>query len=173
MQKSFLISLVLVLALFSGCTITANELRIENYSDLFINDSSIMTNFTYSSFKIEELIANINVSCVNCTGGNGSTYYAGTGLILNSSNYFSINSTYISSLVGNATVETLNRSTISYNNSLVSVVTNYYESGLVSNNTINYNSSGQITSVIEDRDGIISIINITYINGSITEIVYN
>lgn len=171
MQKLLLISLFLLI--FSGCTITANEIRLENYSDLFINDSSISTNFTYSSFKIEDLIANINVSCVNCTGGNGSSYYAGTGLILNSSNYFSVNATYISSLVGNATIETLNRSTISYNNSLVSVITNYYESGLVSNNTINYNSSGHITSIIENMSGDISIINITYINGSITEIVYN
>lgn len=60
MLKLLLISLLLLV--LGGCVPQTYTLNFQNYSELFINDSNLSLNFTYSSFKINELINNISVN---------------------------------------------------------------------------------------------------------------
>ncbi len=52
---------------------TNYNITIDNFQELFINDSLLSTNYTYSSSKINDLLNNLNISCTNCTGGSNYT----------------------------------------------------------------------------------------------------
>lgn len=64
MNKLILISLLLIILGFSGCSSTIKQVQIDNFSELFINDTNSSLNYTYSSSKIQNL--------TNITGYTGN-----------------------------------------------------------------------------------------------------